>query len=1796
LSSSTSYYVRVAAKTANSQSAYAYPWTRIFHTGFANRDANGQIIYETGRGLGDNLTALTRTDFTRVRYYVEASPAGGPSKWVDVNFSKTLTNKNSTANPSEDYSNLFMLQMPVPAGGNNSQFEIHGTVSDLTFTSSGNSGLGAGSGGTARLEIWPWNYDPAPAAGLSGGTLGANYDDGDSYASASGYGSFQIHGLSAGASPLVAWNHQFNAVVPEIGFGPQPASGHINWNPDWTFAAQFSGYVPMAVFSWQSFANLSVQPTSNYIVTYEYNGSDGGENRASDTFTGGQINLPVPTKLNHSFAGWYSDSNFSSPSIVSSPYTPSASITLYAKWLEDLMAYEPFSGSGNLAGSAGTGSTGLTGNWIVPPARKQDSAAQTGVRTSRPNLALPGNSGFTIPASNVAASGNDWRMYYSARQLQTPISFDANGTQYLSFISHTPRVPVGSSNHGSTMAGLLSGLPATDADTTPWSLMFGSGYTSKFVINYGNANRATWLAEQTRLTTSQYSAVGSKDSAGTTEQTAFFVVVKITTSASGNDSMALRAYAPSETLPLTEPTDWDVQYSAPISGTANYLAVETEYHGTVDEVRLGRTYAAVADPRPPFVAPVPPTNDYFIEFAGSSRASARGGSVGSPVGIVPSSQSFSWEAWINPTAPTSFGQRYILDSFSGAGSDGAARLWIHGSQNNAIYAFRYDSIEAGRSTVTWNSETNYVRYGEWQHVAVTYQRANEGDCSSATTVTATLYINGVQAGQNSSTNMGCLAPKGLSIGDATEDAFSNEFYAGKIDQVKIWEGALTQAEVASSMASYARGSIDNTLRAHYSFNELGSSPTSGDVIANLASSGASYNLALYSQTPSNVASNVTRELNSFNVNYDSNGADSGSVGSSASGPYKDVSISGQGSMLRSTYSFAGWHTTASGTGGVDYAASATYPMSYRDLDLYAQWTSLLQSVTPTLSYSNATYSPSGVVVASINANNHDGTPTFTSDSGNICSVDSDGDATILRTGTCSISASFPQTSNYRSAVVSASFTISRAAQAALVWDATKISYDYLGNLDLSGIVSGGSGDGTLSFSATGCTITGLTLSGGSPVSNCRVTVTKGADVNYSASAELDQDITINKINQAALSVTNPGTVRFGDTIHATAVGGSGTGAVTFNSTSSAVCTETSNDGEFEIIGVGDCVITVSKAADANYNSQSGSRTVTTLKASHTVSFSSNVPATPTVNDTYNLTGSSSTGEAGLAPSFRILAGSSSICSLSGSTVSFLLDGVCEIEAFKDATTNYLAAQTVTQRIVVGQANQTITFATLTNKTFGDPAFTVSATSSSNNAVTFSSGAGTTNSACSVTSGGLVVVSALGLCEVVANSASGNGYAAASPISRTFQVQADTAGAPFITAVSFGDQSLTATYFAPSYLGGGTISGYRLQAFSGSTLVATSSSCATSGTLSCTISGLTNGTSYTLKIAAVTEAGLGAVSPASSAMTPASTPAAVSALTAVQGNQKLTLTWRAPSNLGGGTLDSFRVYHRIAGGSYPNTYINLTANEATAATTAGVTELEITGLINGQAYDVKVITVTTANLANLTSATTEVTQTPYTVPDAPLSVTVLDMPNDIVITWSQPVFDGGSAIDGYSVLLDSVVATCAATSATSCTIPKNTLTPGTTINIGVKAENDAGYSAPANTSFQVASAPVLVPPVVVTPGNPITGPATGIEAVEGQSWAWTKRISANQVKVYIKFPEMGANYQIQLQKNDGKWSRKMSKTITSTSDADLLVVGDAYYLVRTLELPGEGQYRIQITESGDRITLNGKDRPAVYNYR
>ena len=63
-------------------------------------------------------------------------------------------------------------------------------------------------------------------------------------------------------------------------------------------------------------------------------------------------------------------------------------------------------------------------------------------------------------------------------------------------------------------------------------------------------------------------------------------------------------------------------------------------------------------------------------------------------------------------------------------------------------------------------------------------------------------------------------------------------------------------------------------------------------------------------------------------------------------------------------------------------------------------------------------------------------------------------------------------------------------------------------------------------------------------------------------------------------------------------------------------------------------------------------------------------------------------------------------------------GTCTITASQGGNANYNAALDVARSFVIARANQTITFAPLADKTYGDPDFTVSATASSGLPVSF----------------------------------------------------------------------------------------------------------------------------------------------------------------------------------------------------------------------------------------------------------------------------------------------------------------------------------------------------------------------------------------------------------------------------------------------------------------------------------------------
>src|SRR3972149_2936135 len=112
--------------------------------------------------------------------------------------------------------------------------------------------------------------------------------------------------------------------------------------------------------------------------------------------------------------------------------------------------------------------------------------------------------------------------------------------------------------------------------------------------------------------------------------------------------------------------------------------------------------------------------------------------------------------------------------------------------------------------------------------------------------------------------------------------------------------------------------------------------------------------------------------------------------------------------------------------------------------------------------------------------------------------------------------------------------------------------------------------------------------------------------------------------------------------------------------------------------------------------------------------------------------------------------------------------------------------------------------------------------------------------------------------------------------------------------------------------------------------------------STTISGLTNGTTYTFKVAATNAIGTGPQSAASNAVTPsAAVPGAPTRVAATAGNASAGVSWTAPGSNGGSAITNYVVTPYIGAAAQPGT------------TVGNVTSTTISGLTNGTTYTFKV---------------------------------------------------------------------------------------------------------------------------------------------------------------------------------------------------------------------------------------------------
>ena len=282
-----------------------------------------------------------------------------------------------------------------------------------------------------------------------------------------------------------------------------------------------------------------------------------------------------------------------------------------------------------------------------------------------------------------------------------------------------------------------------------------------------------------------------------------------------------------------------------------------------------------------------------------------------------------------------------------------------------------------------------------------------------------------------------------------------------------------------------------------------------------------------------------------------------------------------------------------------------------------------------------------------------------------------------------------------------------------------------------------------------CTVSGSTVTY-LAASTCTVTADQaGNELVYNPAPQVTLNITVNKVDQTITGLAanpDPGVVDGNSALSATASSGLD---VTFGSSTPAVCTVAGSTVTY--LAAGTCTVTADQAGDDDYNAATQvTLGITVDPADQTIT---DLAADPAGGQVFGTSALSATASSGLAVTFG--SSTTDVCTVSGSTVTYLAVGTCTVTADQAGDANYNAAQQVSIDITVDKADQVIT------DFVADPAFGALGTSStlsatgggSGNPVTFGN---LTPEVCTLT-GNTVTFDFVGACTVTADQAGDDDY-------------------------------------------------------------------------------------------------------------------------------------------------------------------------------------------------------------------------------------------------------------------------------------------------------------------------------------------------------------------------------------------------------------------------------------------------------
>ena len=416
---------------------------------------------------------------------------------------------------------------------------------------------------------------------------------------------------------------------------------------------------------------------------------------------------------------------------------------------------------------------------------------------------------------------------------------------------------------------------------------------------------------------------------------------------------------------------------------------------------------------------------------------------------------------------------------------------------------------------------------------------------------------------------------------------------------------------------------------------------------------------------------------------------------------------------------------------------------------------------------------------------------------------------------------------------------------------------------------------------------------------------------------------------------------------------------------------------------------------------------------------------------------------------------------------------------------------------------------------------------------------TPSSVCTV-SANVVTLVAVGTCNLTQNQA-GDATHIATTASSSFLVVANpiivvVPGAPTLSTVTPASTQATLSWVAPSSDGNGAITDYVVQYKVGSSWVPFVDG--TSTNTFAVITGLTNGTTYSFRIAAVNSAGQGAYSNVINAV-PATVPGAATALAANKSGTSATLTWAAPGSNGGSAITDYRVQFKLSSDPSWSTF----ADAVTASTGATVT-----GLVSASTYDFQVTTKNAAGFGNSVSTVTLVAT------GQSASISLSWAANTDGITISNHIVE-------YRVLgQTSWIQNDTASTSRAATL--SGLVNGTSYEVRVARMTGSGGGASVSS---YTSAVVGTP--VTTPSAPIVSATGGIGQAQ-LSWTAPAGNGSDVYDFVVQFRLVGA----------ASWSTWAEGVSTATSAIVLgLVNGSEYeFRVAAVNAVGTGAYSIAPT--------------------